>query len=334
MRFLIRVPNWIGDAMLAQPALGSLKLEHPGSEIWLLARDWVKALYPPKKLAARIIPLTGEDTPRGLLRTARLLKGLRFEAGLLLTNSFGSALLFRLAGIPERWGYRRDGRGFLLTRGVPFKADSPARHQLEYYLDLVRGLGLKPSRAEVRLTLSPAEKRTAGLALKAAGVDIGRPVVILNPGASYGPAKRWPAERFAAAGALFQKKKKAEVVITGSQEERDLAERVASLMPRRPAVLAGRTGLRELLAVIGRSSLFITNDSGPMHLANALRVPVVAVFGPTDPAATRPWHQPSVVLKKSAVCWPCLYRQCPYDHRCMTAITPEEVYLAGREFLA
>ncbi len=184
------------------------------------------------------------------------------------------------------------------------------------------------------MRLSPSEKRTAGLALEAAGVDLDKPVVILNPGAAYGPAKRWPAERFAAAGALFQKKHKASVVITGSEEERLLAERIASLLPRPATVLAGRTGLRQLLSVISRAALFITNDSGPMHLANALRVPVVAVFGPTDPAVTRPYHQPSVVLKKEAVCWPCLYRACPFDHRCMTAVTPEEVYAVGRGFLA
>ncbi len=134
MRFLVRVPNWIGDALLAQPALESLRLSHPGSEIWLLARDWVKDLYPPKTLAAGIVPLSGEDSPRGLLRAARTLKPLHFDAGLLLTNSFASALLFRLAGIPERWGYRRDGRSFLLTRGVPFKAEGPARHQLDWAL--------------------------------------------------------------------------------------------------------------------------------------------------------------------------------------------------------
>ncbi|OGD24555.1 MAG: lipopolysaccharide heptosyltransferase II [Candidatus Aminicenantes bacterium RBG_13_63_10] len=334
MKFLVRVPNWVGDCLLAIPALDSLRRNHPGSEIWLLARDWARDLFPPKKLVAGVIPLAGRESLGDLWRTARQLRPARFDAGLLLTNSLGSALMFALAGIPERWGYRREGRGFLLTRGVLFDENGPRRHQLEYYLDLIRGLGMTPAPPEVRLSLTALEKRAAGAALEAMGVDLARPVVILSPGASYGPAKRWPAERFAALGALFQKKDRAEIVLTGTADERGLAEKVASLLPRRAAVLAGLTDLRRLLSVMSRAALVVTNDSGPMHLANALRVPVAAVFGPTDPAATRPYHQPSVVLKKGAACWPCLYRQCPYDHRCMTAVSPEEVYAAGRGFLS
>ncbi|MBM3298156.1 MAG: lipopolysaccharide heptosyltransferase II [Candidatus Aminicenantes bacterium] len=333
MRILVRVPTWVGDCLLAQPALESLRRSRPGADIWLLGPAWVRDLFPPKKLAAGVIPLGETGSLRGLRRAARTLRAARFDAGLLLTNSFGSALLFALAGIPERWGYRRDGRGFLLTRGVRAETNGAPRHQLEYYLDLVRGLGMTPAPARVRLRLSARETRAAGAALEALGVDLSRPVVVLSPGASYGPAKRWPAERFAALGALFQKKNRAEIVITGSAGERELAGRVAALLPRRAAVLAGLTDLRRLLAVLSRASLVVSNDSGAMHLANALRVPVTAVFGPTDPAATRPYHQPSVVLKKDVACWPCLYRECPYDHRCLTSITPEEVYAAARMFL-
>jgi len=334
MRILVRAPNWLGDCLLAMPALESVRSNHPGSEIWLLGRPWVANLYPPKKLVAGVLPIEETGSLRGLLRSARSLKAARFDAGLLLTNSFGSALLFALARIPERWGYQRDGRGFLLTQGIPPAGNGATRHQLDTYLDLVRGLGMKTAPAKVRLRLAAREKRAAGPALEAMGVNIARPIVILAPGAFYGPAKRWPAERFAALGALFQKKDKAEIVITGSAEERDLADTVASLLPRRAAVLAGLTDLRRLLIVMSRASLVVTNDSGAMHAANALRVPVTAVFGPTDPAATRPYHQPSIVVKKDVACWPCLYRQCPYDHRCMTLISPEEVHAAARRLLA
>jgi heptosyltransferase-2 len=333
MKLLVRAPNWVGDCLLALPALETLRRNHPGSEVWLLAREWARALFPPKSFVAGVIPLSGGNSPGNVWRTARILRPARFDAGLLLTNSFGSALTFALAAIPERWGYRRDGRGLLLTRGVPLDENGAPRHQLDYYLDLVRRLGMTPAPAEVRLSLTAAEKRAARAALRAVGVDLSRPLVVLSPGASYGPAKRWPAERFAALGALFQKKRRAEIVVSGAADERALAESVAASLPRRAAVLAGRTDLRRLLAVMSQASLVVTNDSGAMHLANALRVPVAAVFGPTDPAATRPYHQPHVVVKKDVVCWPCLYRKCPYDHRCMTSIPPEEVYAAARRFL-
>ncbi len=327
MKFLVRLPNWVGDAVLSVPALETLRRSHPDSEIWLLGREWAGDLFP------GALPLSGGDSPGSIRKTARMLRPARFDAGLLLTNSFGSALMLALARIPERWGYGGEGRGVLLTRRVARKEDGAKMHQLEYYLELMRKLGYSPAPAEVRLAVSPSEKRAAGLALRALGLNTRRPIVVLSPGASYGPAKRWPAERFAALGGLFQKKHGAEILITGAPDERDLAEQTASLMPRPPVVLAGRLGLRRLLAVMSRASLVVTNDSGAMHLANALRVPVAAVFGPTDPDVTRPYHQPSVVLKKIVPCWPCFYRVCPYDHRCMTSIEPEEVYAAARRFL-
>lgn len=333
MKLLVRAPNWVGDCLLALPALETLRRNHPGSEVWLLAREWARDLFPPKSLVTGVIPLAGGNSPGEVWRAARILRPARFDAGLLLTNSFGSALTFALAGIPERWGYRRDGRGLLLTRGVPFDGNGGPRHQLDYYLDLVRGLGMAPAPAEVRLRLAAEERRAARTALRGLGVDLSRPLVVLSPGASYGPAKRWPAGKFAALGGILQKKHRAEVLVSGSAEERELAESVAAALPRRAFALAGRTDLRRLLAVMSLASLVVTNDSGAMHLANALRVPVAAVFGPTDPAATRPYHQPSAVVKKNVVCWPCLYRVCPYDHRCLTSISPQEVYAAARGFL-
>jgi heptosyltransferase-2 len=333
MRFLVRAPNWIGDAVLARPALESLRRNFPQAEIWLLAKDWVREFYEADGLLAGVLPLADNRSPRALFRAAGLLRSRGFDNGLLLTNSFASALLFYLARIPQRWGYRRDARGPLLTRGVPLPELEPPKHQVHYYLDLMRGLGLSVVDPQIRLSLSEKEKRAARRSLQALGLNLKRPLVILNPGAAYGPAKRWPAERFAALGALLQRQKKAEIIITGSSGEEELAAGIASRLPRRPANLAGQTSLRQLLGLISQSRLFITNDTGPMHLANALSVPVVALFGPTNPAVTGPFHPPAVVLKKEAACWPCLYRKCPYDHRCLAGIEAEEVLAAARQFL-
>jgi heptosyltransferase-2 len=334
MKFLVRTPNWIGDAVLAKPALESLRRNFPQAEIWLLAKDQVREFYEADGLGDGILPLPDSQSPRALLRAAGLLKSRGFDTGLLLTNSFASALLFYLSRIPQRWGYRRDARGPLLTRGVSLPEFQPPEHQAYYYLDLMRGLGLGVVDPQIRLTVSEKEKKAARRWLQELGLNLKRPLVILNPGAAYGPAKRWPPERFAALGALVQRQKKAEIIITGSRGEEELAAGIASGLPRRPANLAGQTSLRQLLGLISQSRLFITNDTGPMHLANALSVPVVALFGPTNPAVTGPFHPPAVVLKKEVACWPCLYRKCPYDHRCLAGIEAEEALAAARQFLA
>jgi len=333
MKIAVRAPNWIGDAVLSLPALASLKANYPQSEVWVIAPDWVKDLFATGTPATGVIALGADRTLRGLRASARMLREEKFDAGLLLTNSFGSALLFSMARIPERWGYKRDGRGWLLTRGVTVAEDAPAVHQAEYYLRLVRGLGLKTVPAAVRLSLTAAEKKAGRTILDSLGANRKKPVVVLNPGAAYGPAKRWPAGNFAALATLFQSEYKAQVVIVGSSGEAELAASGASAMRRKPLVLTGRTTLRELLGVLSQSRLFITNDSGPMHMANALAVPVIGLFGPTDPAVTAPFQPPSTVLWKGAACWPCYYRKCPFGHECLTSITPEEVLEAAARYL-
>ncbi|MFZ2052966.1 MAG: lipopolysaccharide heptosyltransferase II [Candidatus Aminicenantales bacterium] len=329
MKILIRVPNWIGDSVLARPAIESIASHFSGGEIWLSAADWVRDLFSPDPAIAGVLPLSPVNDVRRLQAAARLLKAHRFEAGILLTNSFGSALLFFLAGIPKRWGYAADGRSSLLTRAVRRANPDSPRHQVHYYLDLVSGLGLTTRPPELRLSVPPEEKERARQRLLNLGLDPQRPLVILSPGASYGPAKRWPASRFARLAALFQAQNDAAILIIGSAGEAEIAAAIVSSLDKKPAVLTGQTTLPQLLGLISLASLFVSNDTGPMHLANALHVPVVAIFGPTDPEVTGPFEQPAAVIKKDVPCWPCSYRTCPYDHRCMTRIEPEEVYRAA-----
>ena len=178
-----------------------------------------------------------------------------------------------------------------------------------------------------RLSLSPPQKETALVRerLSRLGWDGETPLVLLNPGAQYGPAKRWPAERFRATARGLTKERDVFLAITGSATEIPLAEKIVEGLNPRPVILAGQTSLAELLAVIGLSRVFITNDSGPMHIANALGTPLVALFGPTDHRVTGPFQQPSTTIRLEVPCWPCLNRICPFDHRCMLAITPEDV---------
>lgn len=331
MKILIRVPNWIGDSILTLPAIESIKLNFPEDQLWVAAQDWVKDLFASSNLAEGIIPLPKSKDLKSLQGSAQKLKSESFDTGILLTNSFASAFLFYLAKIPKRWGYATDGRGVLLTKPVRLKDEGSPRHQVHYYLDLLSGLGLKPLSREIKLFLLPGEKEAARERLLSLGLDFNRPLVILSPGASYGPAKRWPASRFAELADLFEKRKNAEILIVGSAYEAEIAESIRSSREKKPAILAGQTTLPQLLGLISQATLFISNDSGPMHLANALRVPVVGIFGPTDPEVTGPFEQPSRVVKKDVPCWPCAYRKCPYDHRCMMNIAAEEVFRAGEE---
>jgi heptosyltransferase-2 len=326
MKILIRVPNWIGDTVLALPAVASVKHSLPEAEVWIAAKDWVNDLFTLDNLADGMIPLQESGRLPNLSRTAREIRSHGFDSSLLLTNSFASALLFYLSKIPQRWGYATDGRSLLLTKPVRRRENDTARHQVYYYLDLITGLGLETVPPQLSLPLSEADKDAARRRLLDSGINLRRPLVVLSPGATYGPAKRWPADRFARAAALLQEKRDAEILVIGSARETEIAAAVQAAMAQKPTILTGQTSLRELLAVISQATLFLSNDTGPMHLANALGVPVVGVFGPTDPDMTGPFQPPARVVKKDDIpCWPCYYRKCPYDHRCLLTITPEEV---------
>jgi heptosyltransferase-2 len=334
MRIVVRVPNWIGDVMFSLPALESLKANYPDAEIWLAGASWLGELLAGEPWGARVLPSGRAKGPAGLRAAARDLRERGFDLGLLLTNSFGSAALFALAKIPQRWGYKRDGRGFLLTKGPRAEDVDPPIHMVGYYLRLLEKLGLRTIPPEIRLSVIDGERERARTDLEALGISSDRPLVVLNPGAAYGPAKRWPAARFGELARLFQERNGADIAVTGAASDAGLAAEIGAALARKPADLTGRTTLRGLLGVMSRAAVVVTNDTGPMHMANALRIPVVGLFGPTDPRATAPFHPPAAILKHEGVpCWPCFYRECPYDHRCLTAVTAEEAFAAAEELL-
>jgi heptosyltransferase II len=323
MKLLVHAPNWIGDAVLALPALQRLA-KSPGYEIWVAARDWVSNVYTGEEFLAGTISLPRPFTYSHLRRAASEIRKHSFDAGLLMTNSFITAFLFALARIPARWGYACNGRRFLLTRSAPFPPPLPRRHQLEFYQDLITALGFPPQKADFSLTVRPEEKSQAQEFLSHRGINWEKPVVILNPGAFYGPAKRWPPDYYAHLSDLLQTK--AQVVVTGSTAEMPLAEEIREKTKPAPVIITGETDIRSLAGILNLADLCVSNDSGPMHLANAVKTPVVALFGPTDPAVTRPFQSPSSYIQKKPVCWPCSYRECPFDHRCMKAVSPDEVF--------
>ncbi|MFC2167297.1 lipopolysaccharide heptosyltransferase II, partial [Acidobacteriota bacterium] len=249
--------------------------------------------------------------------------------------SFSSAVLFFLAKITQRWGYARDFRSFLLTKKVQINEDILSGHQAHYYSSLLSGLGLSASPRSLDLPLDPAVKQNANALLVSQRINFQKPIVVLNPGAFYGSAKRWPSSRFAELATMLQEKNLANILIVGSADELVLAQEIASQMKRPPLILSGKTTVSQLAGVLFHADLFVSNDSGPMHLANSIKVPVVAIFGPTEPRRTGPYQQPSGVVKKDTDtdCWPCRYRECPTDHRCMESISAVDVYRACERFL-
>jgi heptosyltransferase-2 len=334
MKYLVRVPNWIGDCLLAVPAIRSLQHSDPEAEIWITAKDWVKDLflrYPFVKGTVSLPPPGGGL--RGLGRFAGTLREQGFDTALLLTNSFGSALPFALARIRNRWGYSSDGRRPLLTRSIRLGGEEHPAHQVYYYLNLVSAMGAPPLPPSLDFPLHEDEITWAAAFLSQQGLSLKDTLVVLNPGGYYGSAKRWPAASFGALAARLQADKGAQIVIVGTQHESPLAESISNVLSVPPMILTGRTTLRQLAAVISRADLMVTNDSGPMHLANALQVPVVALFGPTDPRVTAPFQEPSTWLHNQVPCWPCSYRDCPFDHRCMMSLSPAEVYEACLRWL-
>jgi lipopolysaccharide heptosyltransferase II len=331
-RLIVRAPNWLGDAVMALPALAAVRRAYAGRTIVLAAQAGVAPLFQEQTAAAPdeilIVDRGGES--------ARL-KAAKADAILLLPNSFRSAWLARTAGIPQRWGYRASGRGVLLTRGVA----RPRRkhlHQVEYYRELVRGLGIDPGEDTIpRVSPRPATLEKADALLRKHGVDPGREGIVgFAPGAAYGTAKRWPPDRVAAivkavefCGAV--------PVLVGAGADRDTGRAIESALPAgtRLVNLIGRTSLAELVGVVARCTAFLSNDSGAMHVAAAQGVPLTAIFGPTDERVTSPAAAGKAdVIVRDVFCRPCLLRECPIDHRCMKRIDVDTVCQSVTSHLA
>jgi heptosyltransferase-2 len=322
-RIVVRAPNWVGDAVLSLGAVRDLRRNFPRSKLVMLARPWVAPLY------EAVAEVDGVWPSRGFGADRRALRG-QFDVAVLLPNSFAAAAVVRAAGIPERWGYATDARGPLLTRRTRVPAQVRGRSQVYYYRAMLAGIGLAVSAAPDLSLLARAEWRERGAALLGAP----GPWMGLNPGAFHGSAKRWEPARFAAAGERLARETGARVAIVGGAAERPLGEAIAAAMNVPARVLCGETTLGELVGVLSSLRLLLTNDSGPMHVAAALGVPVVAVFGPTDWRETGPVGARQRLVREPVHCSPCLLRECPIDHRCMRRVGVDRVVAEARALLA
>ncbi len=319
-RLLVRAPNWLGDAVMALPALDAVRRAFAGRTIILAGLSSIAPIFQERTGAA-----PDEILSIDRANEAAQLKAARADAMLLLPNSFGSAWRASRSGAAERWGYRASGRGWLLTRSVA----TPRRvHQVQYYVELVRRLGIEvPDDLDPRPRIDPAPATLdrADTLLSGAGLAGDARIVGFAPGAAYGHAKQWPPERVAQVIAALSRGGAAAVMV-GTGADRDTGRAIESSLPpdARVVNLIGRTTLRQLVGVVARCAAFVSNDSGAMHIAAAVGVPLTAMFGPTDERVTAPAGD-AAVLTRDVFCRPCMLRECPIDHRCMKRIEVDAV---------
>ncbi|MFZ5997242.1 MAG: lipopolysaccharide heptosyltransferase II [Nitrospirota bacterium] len=344
---LVRGVNWIGDAVMTIPAIRALKRAHKGTKISLLVKPAVVPVFEGDPHVDEIIVYEERfEGPVGKLQLACALRKKRFSKAILLQNAFDAALIAFLAGIPERIGYNRDGRGFLLTKPIAYNNDDRKIHHITYYLNLLNAAGIPADYRHPWIYLALEER----LATRERIALLNRPVLGINPGATFGSAKRWLPGRFAEVAGWFIKETKGSVLIFGGKSEMAIAEAIEKLAKGQLGVyagaepsddethmlmnVAGKTSLRELMALIAECDVLLTNDSGPMHLAYGVGTPVVAIFGSTAPDLTGPVGYRNTVIKKDFSCSPCFERTCTNgDLRCMYTVTSEEVFFKIKDML-
>ena len=336
-KILIVAPNWIGDAVLSLPVVDGCGQLWQEAELTVLARTRVAELFEARESEVRVLEYERGNGPQrlsNLMALGRSLRRERFDLAILLPNSLGSAVMTRLAGVPQRLGYSTDGRGWLLTQRLEDRRKERGLHQVDYYLGLLRSLGASQVDRIPRLQLKEKCIEMGLNLLSDMGIDKRELLIGVHPGAAYGETKRWFPERFAAVLERLHKSGRRFLLLGGTGEE-PLAQQISMIMDRPPIDLVGKTTVAEALALVSMCALFLSNDSGLMHVAAALNIPQVALFGSTDPQKTAPLNNRAVVIHPEHVgCTPCFKRSCPEDLECMKAITVDEVATAAVQLLA
>jgi len=327
-RILVRGVNWVGDTILTYPTVQKLKSLFPHSHLAILVPSHLIDLWKTFPYADEIIPF---QKKRGFgsiwedLNLSQSLKERNFDLAIIFPRSFRSAFQAYLARIPIRIGYQDEGRSLFLTHGIRRTEEIRRSHRVHYFQKLTDSLGQAEGSSSPRIFLREEDRKWAEQKLRDLGIQDGRPLIGMNPGATYGLAKCWYPERFGELGKRLFEKWKATVLLFGKEEERPIAKEILQHLKEGGIDLTGKTHLLQLAALLERCQLIVTNDTGTMHVATAVGAPVVALFGSTDPSTTGPWGDGHIVIRKDVPCSPCLKRICPTDHRCMELITVDEV---------
>jgi heptosyltransferase-2 len=348
-RVIVRGVNWVGDAAMTVPALRELRRVVPRAHVTLLTRKWARDVFADVDFIDEILILEKESGIKNMNAQIRQLRARAFDLAVLFPNSFAPAFLMFAARVPIRIGYKTSGRGFLLSHAVEVPAWKNSRHEIFYYLNIIAALEKSLTgaaqiptsvenltdamRPRGELSVSASRRQEARAILCSHGARFDKTLVALCPGSTNSRAKRWQTASFAKLADLLSEQANAEIILIGAKEEADVSREVAAQMRHKPVFLTGVTNLAESIAVLSVCDLFIGNDTGPAHIAAALRLPTMVIFGPTNPQTTRPFSETAEIIRRPPACAPCMLRDCPIDHRCMTAIAPEEVFARATKIL-
>lgn len=331
-RVVVRGTNWVGDSVMTVPALRALRRILPDAHITLALRPSAKGIFSEADFIDDVLVYDRRNA-FSVISQVREWRRRRFDLAVLFQNAFEAALIPFLAGVPLRLGYATESRQAMLTHPLPLPDWRSSKHEVFYYLYLVTALEQLLTGAsticetdpDISLAISESRKAGAAELLRSYGVKDEKSVVAICPGSINSRAKRWPAERYAALADRLMDQQR-QVVLIGSKDELEVTNEVTSRMRHRPVVLTGKTTLDQITAVLGHVDLVVTNDTGPAHIAAALGCPTIVIFGPTNPLTTRPFSFKAEIIRHPPDCAPCMLRDCPIDHRCMTAITVDEIF--------
>ena len=338
-RVVVRGTNWVGDSVMTLPALRALRRVLPEAKITLVVRPSARGIFADVDFVDEVLVYDRRNV-WSVVPQIREWRRRQFDLAMLFQNAFEAALIPALAGVPVRLGYATEARQALLTHPLPLPDWRSSRHEVFYYLYLVTALeqmlfgtsAICESDPDASLEISNARKTEAENLLRAKGVREGEPVVVLCPGSINSRAKRWPAEAYATlADRLIESN--CQVLLIGSPNEVDVSNEVISHMQQRPIDFTGKTSVDQVTALLALADLVVTNDTGPAHIAAALGRPTLVIFGPTNPLTTRPFAPQAEILRHPPECAPCMLRDCPIDHRCMTAISVDEVFERSQALL-
>ncbi len=341
MKIVVRGTNWIGDAVMTIPALRELRRIFPDAQISLHTRSWAKGVFQDAEFIDEILPFEKEQNSMQTVRNqAKIWREKQFDLAILFTNSFQTALLAKLGKAKKRFGYKNEGRAFLLTDSVEKPIWKNEKHEVFYYLNLIAEVenayfGTKTvleKQPDSDLEVSEVRKLNARKILEENGIDLTKKIIALGVGSTNSRAKRWGTENYAELNDKLQSELNANVILIGSEDELDISREVFEKSTSKPIILTGETSLSEAVAILAEVNLLISNDMGLAHVSSAVGTKTLTIFGPTNPLTTKPRNS-EIIRRKDVECSPCMLRDCPIDHHCMKWISPEEVFAKATAIL-
>ena len=337
MKIVVRGTNWIGDAVMTIPALRQLRRIFPDAELTLHTRSWANEIFQDTDFVDEILSIEPDET---VFEQAKKLRERKFDLAVLFTNSFQTALAAKLGKVNRRFGYANEGRAILLTDAVKIPEWKANRHESFYYLNLVAEIESKfymrqtvlESKSQLDLQVSEERRAGARRILEENGIDLSKRIIALGVGSTNSRAKRWRTESFAELNDRLQNELNADVVLIGAKDELNVSQEVFEKSKKKPKILTGKTSLSEAVAVLSEIDLLISNDMGLAHVAPAVGTKTLVIFGPTNPQTTQPLGS-EIIRRETVECSPCMLRDCPIDHRCMTRISADEVFEKSKSMI-